>query len=146
MDCDFLCMEDIYKLWMTRDDKYDVMCVKHDHKPQEQTKFLGAMQTRYEKKNWSSVILFNNAKCQALTPAYVNTASGLELHQFKWLQSDDEIGDIPERWNHLVDYNPAIENPANLHFTKGGPYFEEYRDCPYADLWRAELADMTSAG
>jgi len=146
MDCDMLVEADINELWEMRDERFAVQVVKHNHVPEEDRKFLDQPQTKYEKKNWSSVILFNNAKCQALTPAYVNTASGLELHQFKWLQSDAEIGDIPERWNHLVDYNPAIENPANLHFTKGGPYFEEYRDCPYADLWRAELADMTSAG
>jgi len=146
MDCDMLVEADINELWEMRDERFAVQVVKHNHVPEEERKFLDQPQTKYEKKNWSSVILFNNAKCRALTPDYVNTATGLELHQFKWLQSDDEIGEIPERWNHLVDYNPEIDNPANLHFTKGGPYFEEYRDCPYADLWRAELADMTSAG
>jgi len=146
MDCDMLVEDDINELWEMRDERFAVQVVKHNHVPEEDRKFLNQPQTKYEKKNWSSVILFNNAKCQALTPDYVNTASGLELHQFKWLKSDDDIGEIPERWNHLVDYNPPIDNAANLHFTKGGPYFEEYRDCPYADLWRAELADMTSAG
>jgi len=146
MDCDMLVEDDINELWEIRDERFAVQVVKHNHVPEEDRKFLNQPQTKYEKKNWSSVILFNNAKCQALTPDYVNTASGLELHQFKWLKSDDDIGEIPERWNHLVDYNPPIDNAANLHFTKGGPYFEEYRDCPYADLWRAELADMTSAG
>ncbi|NBR29730.1 MAG: aminotransferase class V-fold PLP-dependent enzyme, partial [Betaproteobacteria bacterium] len=33
---------------------------------------------------------------------YVNTASGLELHQFKWLGDDSLIGELPHRWNHLV--------------------------------------------
>ena len=54
MDCDMLVLEDIVKLWALRDDKYAVMCVKHDHVPKEKTKFLGAQQTKYEKKNWSS--------------------------------------------------------------------------------------------
>ena len=81
-----------FSAWALRDDRYAVMCVKHDHNPTEDVKFLGEKQTRYQKKNWSSVMLFNCAQCKALTPDYVNTASGLELHQFKWLTSDEEIG------------------------------------------------------
>ncbi len=146
MDCDMLVLDDIAELWSMRDDRYAVQAVKHDHTPPETIKFLNQPQTKYEKKNWSSVMLFNNAKCRALTPDYVNTATGLELHQFKWLGNDDLIGGIPARWNHLVDYDPPIADPANLHYTKGGPYFEDFKDCPYADEWRAELADMTSAG
>jgi lipopolysaccharide biosynthesis glycosyltransferase len=85
MDCDMLVLDDIVNLWHLRDDRYAVMVVKHDYTPKESTKFLGQPQTKYVKKNWSSVMLFNNAKCQALSPDYVNTATGLELHQFKWL-------------------------------------------------------------
>ena len=70
------------------------------------TKFDGHVQTTYPRKNWSSVMLFNNSRCTALTPAYVNRASGLELHRFYWLQ-DEEIGSLPREWNHLVgDYDP----------------------------------------
>ncbi len=76
--------------------------VKHHHVPKEEVKFLGEKQSKYEKKNWSSVMLMNCAKCRALTPELVNTASGLELHQFKWLGDDALIGEIPSRWNHLV--------------------------------------------
>lgn len=101
MDCDMLCQDDIAKLWKLRDPQYAVQVVKHDYQPIETTKFLNQPQTRYAKKNWSSVILFNNRRCRRLTPEYVNTASGLELHQFKWIR-DDEIGAIPENWNHLV--------------------------------------------
>ena len=86
MDCDMLVLQDMAKLWALRDDNYAVQVVKHDHVPEEDTKFLGAPQTRYEKKNWSSVMLFNCAKCKALTPDYVNTADGLDLHRFHWLQ------------------------------------------------------------
>lgn len=92
MDCDMVMQTDIAKLWALRDEQYALMCVKHDHNPTEDTKFLGAVQTKYNKKNWSSVMMFNNARCKALTPNFVNTASGLELHQFKWLNNDQEIG------------------------------------------------------
>lgn len=148
MDCDMLVLDDMAKLWSLRDERFAVQCVKHNHVPVEDIKFLGAKQTRYEKKNWSSVMLFNNARCKALTPEYVNTASGLELHRFHWLGNDELIGEIPHRWNHLVDYDPSApaEQISNLHFTTGGPYFPEYKDCGYADLWFAERERMLYAG
>jgi len=147
MDCDMLMLDDIVNLWDQCDDQYAVMCVKHDHVPEEETKFLGAAQTKYEKKNWSSVMLFNSAKCQALTPEFVNTASGLELHRFQWLGDDDLIGEIPHRWNHLVDYDPEapISEISNLHFTIGGPYFDNYRDCGYAEQWFNERERLLHA-
>lgn len=142
MDCDMLVLDDIAKLWALRDERYAVMCVQHDHQPAETVKFLGAPQTPYAKKNWSSVMLFNNEKCRALTPEYVNTATGLELHQFKWLVNDLLIGEIPGRWNHLVGYNEPDANAANVHFTLGGPYFREYGQCEFSDYWLAEKDAM----
>ena len=146
MDCDMLMLADISELWALRDEKYAVMVVKHNHVPIEESKFLNEPQTKYEKKNWSSVMLFNNARCQALTKEYVNTASGLELHQFKWLGNDDLIGALPERWNHLVGYSAPRKDAALVHYTLGGPYFEEYRDCEYSQEWLAERAAMLHAG
>lgn len=146
MDCDMLMLDDVAKLWAMRDERYAVMVVKHQHVPKEERKFLNEPQTRYEKKNWSSVMLFNNARCRALTPDYVNTASGLELHQFKWLDSDDQIGELPARWNHLVGYDAPRNDAALVHYTLGGPYFSDYRDCEYAREWFAERDAMLHAG
>jgi lipopolysaccharide biosynthesis glycosyltransferase len=147
-DCDMLMLDDIAKLWALRDDRYAVQVVKHNHVPQEDIKFLNQTQTKYEKKNWSSVILFNNARCKALTLDYVNTATGLQLHQFKWLGDDNLIGEIPHRWNHLVDYDPQrpVDQLSLIHYTEGGPYFEAYKNCGYADLWLSERDRMLSAG
>jgi len=147
-DCDMLMLDDIVNLWESRDESYAVQVVKHDHKPSEEKKFLDQPQSKYEKKNWSSVVLFNNEKCKALTPDYVNTATGLQLHQFKWLGDDGLIGELPHRWNHLVDYDPTVPSSdvSLLHYTEGGPYFEDYKDCSYADLWFAERDKMSYAG
>ena len=142
MDCDMIALDDIASLWRLADERFAVQVVKHHHVPKERTKFLGATQTRYEKKNWSSVMLMNCARCRALTPDYVNRATGLELHQFKWLGSDDLIGELPGRWNHLVGYDAPRPDAGIVHFTIGGPYFAEYRDCEYASEWRRELDDM----
>lgn len=143
MDCDMLVRDDIAKLWELRDDRYAVMCVQHDHRPRETTKFLGALQTPYVKKNWSSVMLFNNARCRTLTPDYVNTASGLELHQFKWLGDDRLIGALPPAWNHLVGYSEPNPEASNVHYTLGGPYFKEYHDCEHAQAWVDERVAMS---
>ena len=135
-DCDMIVRDDIAKLWALRDDKYAVMCVHHNHVPKETTKYLGTPQTPYARKNWSSVMLFNNARCKALTPEYVNTATGLDLHQFKWI-GDDEIGYIPAEWNHLEGYQPFDPHAKLIHWTIGGPYFKEYENADYhLDYWR----------
>jgi hypothetical protein len=137
MDCDMILRGDIADLFALADDRYAVMVAQHDYVPRDEVKFLDHVQTRYAKKNWSSVMLLNNARCAALTPQYVNTATGLQLHQFHWLESQDKIGALPLTWNWLVgeyDHNP---DARIAHFTRGGPYFEAYADCDYADEWRA---------
>lgn len=142
MDNDMLALDDIAKLWALRDERYAVQVVKHNHVPTEGVKFLDKVQTKYEKKNWSSVMLLNCAKCTKLTPDYVNDASGLELHQFKWLDGDHLIGELPHRWNHLVGYDAPNPDAGLVHFTLGGPYFNEYANCEFAQEWRAEREDM----
>jgi lipopolysaccharide biosynthesis glycosyltransferase len=147
MDCDMLVLDDIANLWALRDEAFALQVVKHDHRPEESTKFMNQPQSTYEKKNWSSLMLLNCARCAALTPEYVNTASGLDLHRFHWLGDDDSIGELPRRWNHLVDYDPPLpaKEISNLHFTRGGPWFEEYADCGYAYLWFNDRDQMLFA-
>ena len=145
MDCDMLMLEDIAELWKLRDERRAVQVVKHVHVPREDVKFLGHTQTKYEKKNWSSVMLMNCARCKALTPEYVNTASGLELHQFKWLEGEELIGELPARWNHLAGYDAPRADAAVVHYTIGGPWFPEYRDCEYAREWFSEREATFSA-
>ena len=134
---------DIATLWSLRDNNYSVMCVQHDHDPKERKKFLGETQSKYGKKNWSSMMLFNTPKCTALDIEYVNTRSGLELHQFKWLDNDNLIGNIDKSWNHLVGYQHDDDNPNLVHYTLGGPYFDDYHDCAYSDEWRQEYKNLS---
>ena len=86
-------------------------------------------------------MIFNNSLCSKLTPNFVNTATGLELHQFKWLNNEDAIGSLPLEWNWLVgeyDFNPDAKN---VHWTLGGPYFKDYADSDYANEWFKLYAD-----
>ena len=135
MDCDMLMFEDIAELWRMRDDSKAIQVCKHDYVPKEKTKFLGQTQTAYPKKNWSSFMLMNCKKCLTLTPDYVNRASGLELHQFKWLESEELIGELPLEWNWLVGEYEHKEDVKNVHYTEGGPWFTDYRECDYSKDW-----------
>lgn len=143
MDCDMLVQADLFEVLVPvlADPGRAVYVCQHDYTPRTATKFLGQVQTAYPRKNWSSFMLFDNAQCTALTPGFVNTATGLELHRFQWLR-DEQIGALPLEWNWLVgEYSP---NPAAkvLHYTLGTPCFDEFADCDQADLWHAACARM----
>ena len=149
MDCDMLARGDIAELWALRDEQFAVQCVQHDHVPGETVKFLGEVQSAYPKKNWSSLMLLNCNRCTALTEDYVNSASGLELHRFHWLEGDHAIGALDTGWNHLVDVQDAPTaaaeqgGPRLLHWTLGGPWFREQRTMggPLAAEWFAARDD-----
>ena len=111
LDSDMLFKADIKELWDLRNDDYAVMVCQHDYIPKQSSKFLNQIQTVYEKKNWSSLMLMNTAKCKQLTKEYVNEASGLELHQFKWT---DKVGGLPLEWNWLVGEYPLLRD-GRLH-------------------------------
>jgi hypothetical protein len=143
MDCDMLCRADIAELAAEtgrQPDKAVLVC-QHDYVPKSERKFLNQVQTKYPRKNWSSVMLFNNERCTALTPQYVNSASGLDLHRFAWID-DGRIGSLPLEWNWLVDEYPFNPQAKIAHFTRGGPYFDDYRECDYAGEWFAEFESM----
>ena len=147
MDCDMILKTDIKQLFDQADDKYAVMCVQHDYSPSATTKMDGQAQTIYPRKNWSSVMLFNcghksNAK---LTQNLINDPkiTGAYLHRFSWLK-DKEVGELSPEWNWLVGHykEPKDGTPKLIHYTEGGPWFENYRNCEYHQDWKTELAGM----
>jgi hypothetical protein len=138
-----LCQADVWELMLhviAQKDKSVLVC-PHDYVPKTETKMQGQRQSVYPRKNWSSLMVFNNAKCRALTRDYVNTATGAELHQFMWLPTE-QIGHLPLTWNHLVGEYAPNEHAEMLHFTLGGPWFKGYENCDHADLWRRERDAM----
>ena len=139
IDCDFLFTKDVAELFAMADDKYALMCVKHDYTPKNTVKMDGQKQVSYPRKNWSSCILWNceHPSNKALTKDAVSTESGAYLHRFQFLK-DEEIGEIPLEWNWLEgEYEKPETPPAAIHFTNGGPWFEDWQDVDYADLWRS---------
>ena len=145
MDSDMILTTDIQELFDQADDKYAVMCVQHDYTPKEGTKMDGQVQTVYPRKNWSSVVLWNcgHPSNKIVTTDLVNNESttGKYLHRFSWLK-DEEIGQLDHTWNYLVGVYNDIEKPKLIHYTEGGPWFENYRNCEFHQLWKGELQDM----
>ena len=145
MDCDMILTTDIKELFDQADDQYAVMCVQHDYTPKEGVKMDGQKQTIYPRKNWSSVVLWNceHEANRKLTQDFVNDTeiNGAYLHRFSWL-NDFEIGELNHTWNYLVGVYDDIDKPNLIHYTEGGPWFENYRNCQFSDLWKKELADM----
>ncbi len=122
-----------------------LLCCQHDYTPSETTKFLGNVQTAYPRKNWSSFMVFANDQCKALTPEYVNNATGLDLHRFQWIQ-DGQIGALPIEWNWLV--GEYAENPKAkvLHWTLGGPWFSGFERSDHSGEWLDERDAMLGVG
>lgn len=140
VDCDFLFRKDIAGLLDYRDSAKALYCVQHDYVPKETSKMDGQVQTQYPRKNWSSFMLINCAheQVQRLTPDSVNTESGLHLHRFNWL-TDDVIGALPVTWNYLEGWHSRadVEDPIAVHFTRGGPWFEQWKKVEFGDEWTA---------
>tara|TARA_B100000749_G_scaffold196836_1_gene153020 strand:- start:1092 stop:1751 length:660 start_codon:yes stop_codon:yes gene_type:complete len=137
IDCDFLFTKDVSDLFSLCDDKYAIMCAQHDYIPRSTSKMDGQKQVVYPRKNWSSCVLWNcgHPANAIITPDVVNTETGAFLHRFQWL-TDDLIGKIPLEWNWLEgEYEKPEIPPAAIHFTNGGPWFDNCQDVDYAEIW-----------
>ena len=141
-DCDFIFFEDVSKILENIDNSKAVYCVQHDYTPKEKHKMDGQKQTIYPRKNWSSFILFNcsHPSNKKLSIDLVNSETGSFLHQFKWLK-DSEIGSLDERWNWLEGWtsNHNSTSPFAVHYTRGGPWFDEWQDVEFAKDWIKEM-------
>lgn len=145
-DCDMMLRTDVTEILQVTESQPGkaLYVVKHSYEPRDDVKYLNTVQYKYPRKNWSSVVLWNcgHPAHKKLTPEYVNTASGMDLHRFTWLQ-DDEIGELDVRWNWLVgEYMEPPEDVKNVHWTIGGPYFHEYREADFAEEWFAACDRM----
>lgn len=139
MDGDMILRDDITKLWALRDPAMAVMCVHHDYKTKANKKYLGSKNQNYPRKNWSSVVLWNcgHKANRVVTPAFIEQATGAELHRFTWIR-DEQIGRLPIEWNWLPDEFGPNPDAKLLHWTLGTPCFHEYADAPMASEWHRE--------
>lgn len=126
IDADTLCLGDISELLATAqqaDTWRPVHVVQHER--------------RFE---WPSVMVFDNVRCKALTPAAVGGTA--DLFDFKW--ANGPVGQLPPEWNFLVGYDDPARVPAPklVHFTQGVPVWPETAACDYAREWQAALESV----
>lgn len=149
MDSDIVCTTDIRHLWNELDDKYAVMCVKHNQKVKEgETKMDGQLQTFYARKNWSSVMAIqrDHPANKRFTIKDLNERPGRDLHAFYWLK-DEEIGELNHKWNILVNVDEMDESCqiGIWHYTLGSEWIPGWNPAPWDSVWRAEKNAMESA-
>ncbi len=125
LDIDMMARADPAELFALADDRYAVMVSKNP--------------LRFE---WTSMMLLNCKKCSGLTPEHVENGSG--LHKIAWAP-EEEIGDIPGEWNHLVGYDELNPNAKLVHFTQGVPAYPETKDCEFGKEWRQMASSAFSS-
>ena len=125
LDSDELVLDDVADLFELADERYAMMVVKSS--------------MRFE---WTSVALFNCAKCLMLTPRFIEETK--RLLTLDWLP-EEEIGELPAEWNHLVGYDKPRADAKLVHFTQGVPCFPEVKGCEYAKEWHQVFRSMVTS-
>lgn len=149
VDCDFVFTADVRELFQHYREDLAVHVVKHDYKPRRGVKMDGQQQLPYPRKNWSSLMLFNcsHPVHAQLTTDAVNSRDPAWLHRFQWIP-DEHLGGLELAWNWLVNWyhEPEHGSPKAIHYTEGGPWFDNYRHCEYGwyyseyyHSWRASV-------
>jgi lipopolysaccharide biosynthesis glycosyltransferase len=121
LDPDMLMLGDVCELFDLMDGDHSVYVVKGKQ--------------RFE---WSSLMLFNNEKCQELTPKYIDDANN-HPQSLDWAES---VGELPPEWNFCVGYDEVRETPKLVHYTAGIPHFAETRACDFSAEWFEEYEAM----
>ena len=145
MDCDMLALGDISTILDDINENHAVSVVQHDYESKVKVKYLGNKQYSYPRKNWSSFIVWNCAhpSTREVSPRFIGDADAATLHRFLWLK-DEEIGKLSKKWNWLVgEYDNPAKDIKVLHWTLGGPYFEEYSNAEFSEEWNKEFKSMT---
>lgn len=140
LDNDMLCFSDVRELAELDMDGLALRVVQHDYQPTNTVKMYGCPQTSYPRKNWSSMMLMNCDRLRAWSKEVVATQTGAYLHRFQDIP-DAAIGELPKTWNTLDWMDDATKL---IHYTNGGPWFDDYRDHPHAAVWFRYRDDMRS--
>ena len=141
VDCDFLFLDNPNNMKHYINPDNAVSVVQHPpYNPHTLEKMDHIVQHRSFRKNWASLMIFNNEHPdnKKLTPDYLNNhRPGIDFHHLRWT---DKIGSIPLEWNCLDGYY-HMEQPKAIHYTDGGPWFKGYENTRYADIW-LNLSEM----
>lgn len=131
-DSDFMWRCDPQEILDYATDSSSVWCVKHPPFLVPSTKMNTKLNMSYRRKYWSSLMLFDNGKCNRLTLEYVNHAPAGALHEMEWA---DKIGSLPAEFNAMINYYD-FRNPKAVHFTDGGPWHDINDNLLYSNEWK----------
>ena len=67
------------------------------------------------------------------TKEYLDNATPAQLHEFHFIH-EDNMGSIPKEFNCLVGHYD-LKGAKALHYTNGGPWFDDYRDAEASEEW-----------
>lgn len=149
---DMLLRADIAGLGDLFEPRYAVQVVKHFYKTKHARKYIGtemeANNEDYERKNWSSLILFNcghraHFKAREEIREAVGEGNGKFLHRFGWLK-DKDIGELPIEWNWLPQELGDNPQAKLVHYTLGIPGFKHYASDPMSNLWHETAKTLHS--
>lgn len=124
LDADMLCLGDIAELEDLADPIAPVSLVKN--------------KVRFE---WPSMMVFNNAACTHLTPAFIDDPQS-QPQSFRWAK---EVVELPPDWNFLCGYDKYVPNVKLVHYTSGVPIWPETKHCDYAQEWQDERKASNSS-
>lgn len=149
VDSDFLFRTDLTKLFDRIGNDRNIQntavyCVQHmPYNPKQETKFWGNKQHSFPRKNWSSLMIFNNSHeaCKRLTPLAIANQTPQWLHRMYWCR-DNQIGNIDLEWNWLVGEYDYKNDVQALHFTNGGPWNDVWGQ-DYENEWLNIYEEMT---
>jgi lipopolysaccharide biosynthesis glycosyltransferase len=141
LDNDMLCLGDVKELDNLDMGPFALRVVQHDYQPVNSVKMYGCVQTAYPRKNWSSMMLMDCAKLKLWTKQVVESQTGAYLHRFQDIP-DAAIGELPKTWNTLDWMDPTTKL---IHYTNGGPWYDEYKDHPHAGVWYQMRDEMLAA-
>jgi len=137
VDADVVFLEDPRSMLIEVKAEHAVSVVKHPYGMQAPgVKMDNQIQTAYDRKNWSSVMLFNcdHPANRRLSLRDVNERPGRDLHAFYWLH-DEEIGELWKGWNWLVGEQIRPQPLLIAHFTLGGPFTPGWLGGPHDEIW-----------
>jgi lipopolysaccharide biosynthesis glycosyltransferase len=141
LDNDMLVFGDVRELVELPMESHALRVVQHDYQPTNAVKMYGCPQTAYPRKNWSSVMLMNCSKLHLWSKQVVETQTGAYLHRFQDIP-DEQIGELSPDWNRL---DVMDDSTRLIHYTNGGPWFEDYLDHPHAQIWFQYRDEMRAA-
>lgn len=151
VDCDFLWRTDIGEMFaeintkkLRNNSRAPLYCVQHDYKPKTDVKMDNIIQSSYNMKLWSAMMVFDmDHKDNAnLTPREVNSETGRWLHNFGWVENDHTIETISHGWHFVPNHSESVNDDIHaIHYTEGGPWFPTYRTSRYAQIWWDEYND-----